>query len=88
MIGAIATALAETEVKVLQTAKQPKDRQTILNHLGVTNHRKNYERFMLSLIELNWLTMTIPDKPTSPNQKYLTTLKGRLILEFLKHKSK
>jgi hypothetical protein len=40
------------------------------------------------MIENGWLTMTIPHKPTSPKQKYLTTLKGRLILEFLKHKTK
>ena len=34
------------------------------------------------------LTMTIPDKPTSPKQQYLTTLKGRLALEFLKRHAK
>lgn len=86
--GAIASAIAAKEIKVLQTAKLPKDRQTILKGLGVTNHRKNYERFMLAFIELNWLSMTIPDKPTSPNQKYLTTLKGRLVLEILKRNKK
>jgi ATP-dependent DNA helicase RecG len=41
-----------------------------------------------TLVALNWLTMTIPDKPTSPKQQYLTTLKGRLVLEFLKRHAK
>jgi hypothetical protein len=47
-ISAIAGAIADKKIKVLQTAKLPKDRQTILTGLGVTNHRKNYERFMLA----------------------------------------
>ncbi len=32
-------------------------------------------------------TMTIPNKPTGPKQQYLTTLKGRLLLEFLKRRT-
>lgn len=86
--GAIAKTLNENEILVLEIANLPNDRQTILSRLGVTNHRKNYERYMLPLIELDWLAMTIPGKPTSPKQQYLTTLKGRLVLELLKHKAK
>ncbi|MDP1614512.1 MAG: ATP-binding protein [Methylococcales bacterium] len=91
IVSAIADAideiLSENVVKVLRIAKQARSREAILNSLKVTNHRKNYERYMLPLVELNWLTMTIPDKPTSPKQQYLNTIKGRLILEFLKHKT-
>ncbi|TVR79546.1 MAG: transcriptional regulator [Chitinophagaceae bacterium] len=82
--GAIAGAIAESEQKILDMANQPKDRETLLNRIGVTNQRKNYDNYMLPLVNKGWLTMTIPDKPTSPNQKYLTTLKGRLVLKFLK----
>jgi len=84
---AIAKALKDNEILALEIAKLPNDRQTILSRLGVTNHRKNYERYMFPLIELNWLSMTIPGKPTSPKQQYITTLKGRLILELLKHRA-
>lgn len=86
--GAIASAIAESEIKVLAMAKQPQDRESLLTHIGLSNQRKNYESHMLPLVEKQWLTMTIPDKPTSPNQKYLTTLKGRLVLELLKSKTK
>ena len=82
--SAIAGTIAESELKVLAMARQPQDRETLLSHVGLTNQRKNYESHMLPLVEKNWLTMTIPDKPTSPKQKYLTTLKGRLVLEILK----
>jgi len=33
------------------------------------------------LLDAGWLTMTIPDKPTSSKQRYQTTDKGRLLLD-------
>lgn len=86
--GAIASAIADKEIKVLKAAQTPQVRETILTGIGVTNHRKNYESYMYPMVAVGWLTMTIPHKPTSPNQKYLTTLKGRLVLELLKRKTK
>lgn len=83
--SAIAGTIADKEIKLLQKAEKPVNRETLLADIGLKNIRKNYESYMLPLVALNWLTMTIPDKPTSPKQQYLTTLKGRLILEFLKH---
>jgi len=88
IVGAIAEMKMDSELKILKLAKQPSNREELLTSLSMTNHRKNYERYMLPMIENGWLTMTIPNKPTSPKQQYLTTLKGRLILEFLKHKTK
>jgi ATP-dependent DNA helicase RecG len=84
IVGAIASAIAENERKILVKALVPSDRELLLTHIGVTNHRKNYENYMLPMVSKGWLSMTIPNKPTSPKQKYLTTLKGKLILEFLK----
>jgi ATP-dependent DNA helicase RecG len=82
--GAIAGAIAENERKILAKALQPNVREVLLTHIGVTNHRKNYESYMFAMVNKGWLTMTIPHKPTSPNQQYLTTLKGRLVLKILK----
>ncbi|MBK9492300.1 MAG: putative DNA binding domain-containing protein [Haliscomenobacter sp.] len=89
VVSAIASAIVETlssqEIEVLQTAMQPTDRGTLLKKLRITNHRKNYERYVFPLVKKDWLAMTIPHKPTSPNQQYLTT-KGRLLLAFLQKK--
>ena len=74
--------------QVLRMAKYPIGRSTILKELNLSNHAKNFETYIQSLVTLNWLTMTIPNKPTSPKQQYITTLKGRLIFEFLKHQNK
>jgi len=86
--GAIAEMNMDYELKILKLAKKPSNREKLLTSLSITNHLKNYKHYMLPMIENCWLTMTIPHKPTSPKQQYLTTLKGRLILEFLKRKIK
>lgn len=82
----IAGTIADKEIKLLNKARYPIDRGALLATIGLKNIRKNYDEHVGQLKGMNWLSMTIPDKPTSPKQQYLTTLKGRLILEFLKHK--
>jgi len=82
--GVIANALTRNEIKLLEMALKLQNRETLLIHIGVSNHPKNYKCYVLLLINKGLLTMTIPDKPTSPVQKYLTTLKGRVVLNFLK----
>ncbi len=83
----IAATIASTKIKILSHALLPQNREGLLTQIGVTNHRKNYDRYMLPLVNKGWLAMTIPHKSTSPKQQYLTTLKGRLILEILKYKT-
>lgn len=86
--GGIAGGIAEKHISILKQCTISKIREEVLSAIKLSNQRKNYVDYMLPLVELNWITMTIPDKPTSPNQKYLTTLKGRLVLEILKHNKK
>jgi ATP-dependent DNA helicase RecG len=88
IVSTIASTIAKNEQKILEKAFEAVDRETLLTLVGVTNQRKNYKSYMLPMVNYGWLTMTIPNKPTSPNQKYLTTLKGRLILELLKRHRK
>ena len=72
---------ADQGLRVLELCKQPHSRKEILEVLGVSNHSTNYKRFIEPLLEKEWLEMTIPDKPTSGNQKYQTTPKGQRILQ-------
>lgn len=85
--GGIAGGIVDKLKEVLRITKEPMSRSTILIDLNLSNRAKNFETYIQPLVTLNWLTMTIPKKPTSPKQQYLTTLKGRLILEILKYKS-
>jgi ATP-dependent DNA helicase RecG len=82
--GIAAGGIANKQKTILEKCISEQSKEEVLKTLKLSNQRKNYVEQMLPLVELNWLTMTIPDKPTSPNQMYLTTLKGRLVLEFLK----
>ena len=84
----IAATIAEKEIKLLIAATKPINRENLPDAIGLKNLRYNYQSNVKLLEEQDWLTMTVPDKPTSPNQQYLTTLKGRLVLEFLKRNTK
>jgi ATP-dependent DNA helicase RecG len=86
--GGIASGIAEKVIQILKLALSPKSRKELLEGILIVNNANNFENYIQPLEGINWLTMTIPHKPTSPNQKYLTTLKGRLVLEILKHKIK
>ena len=43
-------------------------------------HREYFrDNYLLPAIEEGYLELTIPDKPSSPNQKYRLTEKGQLV---------
>jgi ATP-dependent DNA helicase RecG len=84
--GAIAGVIADKELELLKATRQPVNREKLLASIKLQNHRDNYIEYVKPLIDLKWITMTLPDKPTSPNQQYFTTLKGRLILRILELK--
>ena len=79
----IAGGIAEKTKLALISAKNAKGRNEIMADIKLVNNVKNYNTYIAPLLAINWLTMTIPDKPTSPKQQYLTTLKGRLLLKLL-----
>jgi ATP-dependent DNA helicase RecG len=89
MVGDIAkgidSVIASGDKGILELCNTPKYRTDLFDYLQLAKHPTNYKVHIDPLISLNWLTMTIPNKPTSPNQQYLTTLKGRVILELLKY---
>jgi len=81
----IAGGIAEKTLKLLEHAQTATSRKELLLSIKLVNNANNFETYIQPLVGINWLAMALPDKPTSPHQKYLTTLKGRLVLEFLIH---
>ena len=66
---------------ILKYCMEPKTRAEILSNLGLSVHTKNYERNIDPAINARYLEMTIPDIPNSSKQKYITTKKGKEILD-------
>lgn len=77
-------AVGEKLIRVLEKGREPEKRKNLLAAIGITNNAKNFDTYVKPLEAVNWLRMTIPDKPTSPKQQYLTMLKGWIILQLLK----
>jgi len=71
--------------KILLFCQKPKQRKEILKEIGLVNNVKNYDTYVAPLVQMGWVQMTIPDKPTSPKQQYRTTLKGSIITELLNY---
>jgi len=68
------------DIKTLAFAVTPKSRKEIMDLLGLVMHTKNHERHIVPLVAKGLLAMTIPDKPNSKYQKYVTTEKGKKLL--------
>lgn len=71
--------------KILHFCHKPKKRKDILKEIGLVNNVKNYDTYVAPLVQMGWVRMTIPDKPTSPKQQYRTALKGSIISELLNY---
>ncbi|MFQ5638281.1 MAG: Fic family protein [bacterium] len=55
-----------------------------MNILGQTNRTRFKKNFLDPLIEAELLEYTIPAKPKSPKQRYITTGKGKELLATMK----
>jgi ATP-dependent DNA helicase RecG len=64
---------SKIQLQILKFCKQPKSRSEIFEKVGLQNHTANYKKYIISLVEKGLLIPTMPDKPTSPKQKYYTS---------------
>lgn len=68
-----ATTEATTQAdKLFLFCKTPKSRIDIQEHLGFKNNEYFRKSILNPLIVSGQIAMTLPDKPTSPNQKFYT----------------
>ena len=74
-VEALDKAPVETLDKIIIYCEEPKTAIQIMNYLGYKNIKRFRRDYIKPLVEKGILKMTIPDKPTSRNQKYIS-LKG------------
>ncbi|RKX19730.1 MAG: AAA family ATPase [Candidatus Zixiibacteriota bacterium] len=66
------TMQAEHEKKVLAFCRTERTRKEIQEHLGLKNRDHFRKQVLNPMIDKGLLSLTIPEKPTSRNQKYIT----------------
>jgi ATP-dependent DNA helicase RecG len=78
-------SLNKTERKILLFSKvRPVGRKELLTELGYSTFVGSVRMALRRLKELHLLELTIPDKPSSRNQRYRITNKGRQVLGVVK----
>lgn len=76
----------ELVVRILQVLDGEMSRPDIMEKLGL-KHRPNFMgNYIQPALDSNYIEMTLPDKPTSINQKYRLTPKGIAIKQQLENK--
>ena len=69
--------LTETEIKILKACKDsPMSSGEIVMKLGYSRVTRNVSRALQNLLKMGYLTYLIPEKPKSPNQKYVLSSRG------------
>lgn len=69
------------QLKLLRTCMKPKKIDEIMSVMNL-RHRVNFMRSHIHpLLKEGLITMTIPDSPSSPKQKYVATEKGQALME-------
>ena len=66
---------ADVSQEILNFCITEKSLNDIMLRFGYTNKTKFRNKYMLPLLNQDKLRKTIPSKPNSPNQKYLTVTK-------------
>ncbi|MFD0942885.1 RNA-binding domain-containing protein [Savagea faecisuis] len=64
------TGVDEETKKILEFCKTPRSRQEIQDYMGIKSSSYIREKVLNPLIRGGLLELTVPDKPTSPKQKY------------------
>lgn len=65
------TTQVTTQVKIVEFCAEPKSKAEIAEHCGYKSIKHFTDKYLKPMLEAGLLTMTIPDKPNSRNQKYI-----------------
>ncbi|HQP71027.1 MAG TPA: putative DNA binding domain-containing protein [Clostridiales bacterium] len=68
-------------VMVLEFCFAPRTRDEIFDEIEMSNQTRNYNDIVKPAVDAGLVSMTIPKKPKSKYQKYLTTEKGKRLIE-------
>jgi len=75
---------SEIAAKILFLTQEPVSILSLMEAVKRTHRTHFRKNFIIPLIEFGYIERTIPDKPKSPNQKYVITENGKKLLKGLK----
>jgi ATP-dependent DNA helicase RecG len=70
-----------------KAAAAPTHRRDLLTAAGLAQSPTNYRRHVSPLVAAGLLGLSIPDRPRSPNQRYVLTEAGEQVLAHLEQKA-
>ncbi|NPD47052.1 Fic family protein [Lentimicrobium sp. S6] len=70
-------ALEELSHRVVWVLKKEMSRDELMHELGLSGRNNFTNIYLKPALENKWIEMTLPNKPTSRNQKYRLTRKGK-----------
>ena len=68
----VSKSVIDTEKAILNFCKKPKSRKEIQDYFSAFSKSYIIAKYINPLIKEGKLSLTIPDKPSSKNQKYIT----------------
>ncbi|MES9858399.1 MAG: Fic family protein [Sedimenticola sp.] len=71
---------AQGAAQVILFCDEPRAAREIMSALGLKHWKTFQSNYLKPLLKSGWLEATIPDKPTSPNQKYRITDRSKALL--------
>jgi ATP-dependent DNA helicase RecG len=80
---ALQNELDKRSIEILDFCKHERKRSEIFEYIELSNQTKNYDTYLLPLLEIGYLEFTIPEKPNSPDQQYVLSNTGRALLNSL-----
>ena len=69
------TTQVDISDKITAYCKEPRKKSEIMAYCGYKNAKSFTKKYLKPLMDQGLITMTIPDKPNSQNQRYITTVK-------------
>ncbi len=69
------TTQVDISDKITAYCKEPRKKSEIMTYCGYKNAKSFTKKYLKPLMDQGLITMTIPDKPNSQNQRYITTVK-------------
>ena len=76
----IQDTIQDKQSSLLKFCMTPRSREEMQQYMGLSNRSHFMREYLTPLLDKEMIEMTLPDRPTSRNQRYITAEKGRAFL--------